>query len=53
MNRRVAQKKSEQIICLPRYLYSPFPSDKSNILFNMYGNPERAIVGFKRNQQFL
>lgn len=47
------KKKSEQIICLPRYLYSSFLSDKSQILFNMYGNPEKAIVGFKRNQQFL
>lgn len=53
MNRRVAQKKSEKIICPPRYLYSPFPSDKSHILFNMYGNPEKAIADFKRNQQFL
>lgn len=64
MNRRAAQKKNlrrgiylptvgEQIIWLPWYLFAPFPSDKSHILFNMYKSSERAMAGFKRNQQLL
>lgn len=63
MNRRVAQKNprrdvylhsaGEQIIWLPWYLYSPFPSDKSHILFNMCKSSKRARASFKKNQQFL